>query len=75
MNNIDSTVFIYAKDGKIKVIGLQNARKASDELKKEGWTHTATLDPCMFLEYLVNKANDADILKEIKEFPYCVKIQ
>ena len=52
-----TTIFVYAKDGKIKVIDLETAINGEeDKLKSEGYTHTATLDPCRFIEYLCNES-------------------
>lgn len=51
MENIDVCVFIFAKDGKIKAFSKPN----TEQLKSEGWKHTATLDACRYLEYLHNE--------------------
>lgn len=52
-----TTIFVYAKDGKIKVLGLESALDGGeDKLKSEGYTHTATIDPCRFIEYLCNES-------------------
>lgn len=66
MDNINATLFIYAKEGKIKVFDLENAPTKSTErdFLKEGWRHTATIDPCAYLEYLVNDVKD--IVAEVK---------
>lgn len=52
-----TTIFVYAKDGKIKVLDLETALNGEeDKLKSEGYIHTSTLDPCRFIEYLCNES-------------------
>jgi ABC-type uncharacterized transport system ATPase subunit len=57
-------VFIYAKDGRIKVLGLDDAYEQHDYLPSEGWVHTATLDACIFLQFL---HNDCSLFEKIKQ--------
>lgn len=60
-------VFVYFKNGKIKVLDLANATSQDADLKMDGWKHTATIDPCVWMEYLFNKtADDEDIANEVK---------
>ena len=71
MDNLNSVVFVYSKEGKVKVLDLNTAVQTPDlELKADGWNLTATLDPCKFIEYLSNECNDVDILSEIKELKH-----
>lgn len=52
-----TTIFVYAKYGKVKVLDLETALNSEeDKLKSEGYIHTATLDPCRFIEYLCNES-------------------
>lgn len=52
-----NTIFVYAKDSKIKVLDLESALDGGeDKLKNEGYIHTATIDPCRFIEYLCNES-------------------
>ena len=51
-------VFVYAKDGKIKALNIEQAQRLQDELKKDGWVHTKTLDACTFIQYLHNDCED-----------------
>ena len=52
-----TTIFVYAKDGKIKVLDLESIIDGKEEnLKNEGYIHTATIDPCRFIEYLCNES-------------------
>ncbi len=56
MNN--ATVFIYAKEGKIKVLSTEDARTHDEMLKRNEWVHTATINACKFIEYLHNDCED-----------------
>jgi hypothetical protein len=44
-------VFVYHKDGKIKVLDNEESFWQDEKLIKKGWKHTATLDACKFIEY------------------------
>jgi hypothetical protein len=44
-------VFVYHKDGEIKVLDSQQANEQHELLIFNGWKHTATLDACKFIEY------------------------
>jgi len=57
-----NTVFVYSKNGIIKVLGLNEA--ISNTLLQEGWVHTATLDACAYIEYLCNHSKQ--IKKDVK---------
>lgn len=61
------TVFVFSKEGKIKVLGLEKAKEQKVELLKNGWEHTATIDPCVWIEYLFNQSEDVDIVAEVRE--------
>lgn len=58
-------VFVYSKNGIIKVLDLDEA--ISNTLLQQGWLHTATLDPCAYIEYLCNQSKqikkDVNLLK------------
>lgn len=55
-------IFIYAREGKIKALSLEDTPSSEDNL--DGWVHTATLDVCKYLEYLHNDCKY--VKKEIK---------
>ena len=46
--------FVYAKDGKIRVLHIEQANRERDGLVADGWKHTATFDAAMFIENLWN---------------------
>lgn len=61
-----SFVFVFAKDGKIKAINTEVAKRLQDELVKDGWIHTQTLDACVYIQYLHNDCKEADLINEMK---------
>lgn len=58
-------VFVYTKEGKIKVLSHHQDQLEKDQLLSDGWTHTATLDACRWIEWLHNNASDK--IKEIND--------
>ena len=66
---MQSLIFVYHNDEKkvIKVLSLSQAKERNDELLDSGWRHTATIDPCVWIEYLYNKTESIDIVSEIRE--------
>ena len=60
-----STVFIYHLDGMSKVLDAEKARESHLGLLSNGWKHTATLEPCVWLEYILSLKGD-DLLTEIQ---------
>lgn len=58
-------VFVYAKKGKIIVLNLEESQKRNDELLSDGWVHTQTLDPCIFIAYIHNECNADDLVQEV----------
>lgn len=59
-----TVLFVYAKDGKVKLYHLEEAQKIDKIMISEGWKHTATIDPITWIEYLHNFSDDK--LFEIK---------
>lgn len=62
----DAVVFIYAKNGKIKALDIEQTKKLWAELAKDGWIHTQTLDTCAWIQYLHNDCNEVDLMNEIE---------
>ena len=58
---MENTIFIYAKDGKIKALNIEDASEKGQWYLSDGWKHTATLDPCTWIEYLCNSCYDVEI--------------
>ena len=47
-------IFVYKKDGVIRCLDLVDSMKEDKKLIKDGWVHTSTIDPIVFIEYLHN---------------------
>lgn len=73
METTDNTafVFIYAKEGKIKALNLENAKQRHSKFIRQGWQLTHTLDACKYLEFLHNDCKNID--NEIKSLKQCSK--
>ena len=47
-------IFVYKKDGVIKCLDLAENIEENRKLIKDGWVHTSTIDPIVFIENLHN---------------------
>ena len=56
-------LFIYEKDGAYQVLSYEDALKVSKDFKD--WELTATIDPIIFIHYLVTN-EDKEILESVK---------
>ena len=65
----DQIAFVYVKDGKAKVLAHDSAERNHSELIISGWMHTATIDPCGYIEDLINCRYPKKQLKRLKERP------
>jgi hypothetical protein len=72
-DNINNTVFIYHKAGKIKALDLKQAKPLHEKMIVEGWVHTQSLNACVWIEYLFNQAEPEDIIAEIRELAIRIK--
>ena len=63
--NIDTFVFVYAKDGKIRCLTVDH-RKEMLALEDAGWQHTATLNTVYWIEAVVNGDNAEELINELK---------
>jgi len=58
-------LFIYAKEGKIKCLTVDEAHE--ETLTSEGWARTATINPARWIEAMANGDQDtSDMLDEIQ---------
>lgn len=64
---METIIFIYHKDGVLKSLSLDQSTSMASQLVLEGWEHTATLNPCTFIDYLFNQCDESDVFNEIKE--------
>jgi hypothetical protein len=63
--NIPQFLFIYAKEGKVKCLTINEAH--GEKLTSEGWAHTATINPARWIEAMANGYQDAsDMLDELQ---------
>jgi hypothetical protein len=63
--NIQQFLFIYAKEGKVKCLTINQALK--EKLTSEGWAHTATINPAKWIQAMANGYQDpSDMLNEIQ---------
>jgi hypothetical protein len=61
MKSDQSAAFVYAKDGKVKVVLDGDKAKAIEaQLLADGWVHTSTLAMPAWIEYVLN---DPDIFQ------------
>jgi hypothetical protein len=58
-------IFVYAKDNKIIVLGIDDARERHKDLLALGYLHTQTLDACVFIQYLHNDCDEFNRLLTI----------
>lgn len=62
---IPQFLFIYAKEGKVKCLTVDQAH--DEKLTSEGWAHTATINPAKWIEAMANGYRDpSDMLDEIQ---------
>jgi hypothetical protein len=59
-------IFIYAKKGKIKALGIEESKRINESLISDGWRHTQTLVICMWIEFIHNLCKPEDLLNELK---------
>lgn len=60
-------LFIYSRKGEVKVLNLNDATVFEQSKERKKWKHTATIDPCVFIENLCNRCPDEQIIDEINE--------
>jgi uncharacterized lipoprotein YajG len=63
---MNSIVFVYLKDGKIKTLDISHTKNDHDKMINEGWKHTSTVNASVFIEELFNNVPDGELRKSIK---------
>lgn len=58
-------LFIYAKDGVIKCLTMQQSLDMEPFIKGQ-WKHTATIDPAKWIEALANNVSGLELIDELK---------
>ena len=56
--NKEIFLFVYAKDGRITILDEIANLKEGLNLIAQGYKHTATINPIVFIEYLANECED-----------------
>ena len=63
---LNTMLFIFSKEGVVKIHTAQEVLAIEKKLR-DGWTHTATIDPVKWLETMANGRRDpSDMLDEIQ---------
>ncbi len=60
-------VFIFSKDKEVKVLNLEEAKLQETGLKENGWKHTGTIEPTLYIQALLNdfaKGRSLDYLND-----------
>jgi hypothetical protein len=67
---IDRILFVYSFEGIIKCFSSNEIIPLEAEMLKNGWKHTATIDPARWIEEMANGYNDpSDMLDELQFSP------
>ena len=59
------TIFIYSRDGKIKVLNFETSKVLHNEMIEKGWVLVHSINPCIFIEYIFEKS-DTEIINSIR---------
>ena len=63
-------LFVYAKDGRIRCYSGDEIRPIQQQVRADGWTHTATIDPARWIEAMANENHEpSDMLNELQFLP------
>ena len=60
-------LFIYSRKGEVKMLNLNDATVFEQSKERKKWKHTATIEPCVFIENLCNRCTSEQIIEEINE--------
>lgn len=63
---MDSIVFVYFKDGKIKTLDVKQGKLDHEKMINSGWKHTASVNACVFIEQLFNDVPDTELRKAVQ---------
>lgn len=67
MNDLRTILFVYARDGMIQCLSRDEATLMERTLLKQGWTHTATINPARWIASLANGPDDpSDMLDKLQ---------
>ena len=60
-------LFIYSRKGEVKMLNLNDATVFEQSKERKKRKHTATIEPCVFIENLCNRCTSEQIIEEINE--------
>lgn len=63
---MNSIVYVYFKDGKIKTLDIGHGKSDHEKMLNEGWKHTATVNASVFIEELFNNVPDSELRKSVQ---------
>lgn len=55
----DSPVFVFRKEEELKFLSAESVRVNKERLLEDGFTHVATIDPCIFLNTMWGKVESS----------------
>lgn len=61
---METPIFIFAKEGKVRALNINDAMEL--KLNEKGWKHTATVEATVWIEYCLN-SHIKEIEKQFKE--------
>lgn len=62
----ETALLVYRRDKEVRVLQLDSAAQMDAALKKNGFEHTATIDPVGFLRWALT-AHPDDLADEVRE--------
>lgn len=63
---MNSIVFVYFKDGKIKTLDIGHGKPDHEKMLNDEWEHTATVNASVFIEHLFNDVPDTELRKSVQ---------
>jgi hypothetical protein len=63
---MNSIVFVYLKDGKIKTLDIGHGKPDHEKMIIDGWKHTETVNASVFIEQLFNDVPDSELRKSVQ---------
>ncbi len=65
-DQINYIIFVYARDGGVRCLNYYESIHFAAQMVRDGWKHTATIDPAIWIEHLCNDAVTDDKINELK---------
>jgi len=64
---MNDTVFIYKKEKEVWVLDFEESKLKHDGFVENGFKHIGTLKSSVWLQFILNMDDSADIINEINE--------